>query len=59
MAPKEETLAVLQRELATAEVWDCYIMSTMELLNQYHYISYQHWHNYHHSQYIGKMSTGM
>jgi len=39
IAPKEETLAVLQCELATAEVWDCYIMPTMELLNQYHYIS--------------------
>jgi hypothetical protein len=33
-------------------------MPTMELLNHYHYISYQHWHNYHHSQCIGKMSTG-
>lgn len=49
----------MQCELATAGVWDCYIMPAMELLNQYHYISYQQWHNNHHSQYTGKMSTGM
>jgi hypothetical protein len=34
IAPKEETLVVIECELATAGMWDCYIMPTMELLNQ-------------------------